>query len=141
MSLQSAREMDPAIEDPQEEGRRVVSEGLEKALLGGLEQQAAQGALDPIVIAKIHSEMLKTHEPLSTVYAKVHEQMQKEQAAQAAQAPPPEGEPPPPAGMPGAAVPPGMAGGQPPIPPAPQGSLNLQQIVGAMHPSSAGAPA
>ena len=143
MSLQSAREMDPAIDDPQEEGRRVVTEGLEKALLGGLEQQAAQGALDPIVIAKIHSEMLKTHEPLSTVYAKVHEQMQKAQAdqAQAAAAPPADGGGPPPEGMPGAAVPPGAAGGQPSIPPAPQGSLNLQQIVGAMHPASAGAPA
>ena len=142
MSLQSAREMDPAIDDPTEEGRRVVNEGLEKALLGGLENQAAQGSLDPLVIAKIHAEMLQSHDPLSVVYAKIHAEMQKEQAAaQAAQqqATPDQG--PAPETQPGAAVPPGMASGQPPIPAAPQGSLNLQQIIGSMHPAAAGAGA
>ena len=140
MSLQSAREMDPAIEDPEEEGRRVISEGLEKALLGGLENQAAQGGLDPLVISKVHSMMLKTHQPLSVVYAKVHEEMQQEQAANQAAQPPAPGEPPSPAGQPGAAVPPGMASGQPGVPPPPQGSLNLQSLVGALHPANA-APA
>ena len=143
MSLQSAREMDPAIDDPEEEGRRVVNEGLEKALLGGLENQAAQGSLDPLVISKVHMEMLKTRQPLSVVYAKVHEQMQQEQAQnQAAQQQAIPDQPPGAEQQPGAAVPPGMASGQPPIPAAPQGSLNLQQIIGAMHPAAApaGAP-
>ena len=142
MSLQTAREMDPAIEDPAEEGRRVVSEGLEKALLGGLENQAAQGGLDPIVIAKIHQQMLTTRAPLSTVYANVHEQMQKQQAAAAAAQPQPDPtQGADPSQMPGAAVPPGAAAGQPGVPAPPQGSLNLQSLVGALHPANQGAPA
>ena len=53
MSLQTAREMDPRIADPAQEALRVTSEGLEKAILGGIEQQLAGGMLDPIVAAKI----------------------------------------------------------------------------------------
>src|SRR5208282_4858796 len=45
MSLQTARELDPKISDPIEEANRVLSEGMEKALLGGLEQQLAGGTL------------------------------------------------------------------------------------------------
>ena len=146
MSLQTAREMDPAIDDPAEEGIRVVKEGLEKALLGGMEQMASQGALDPIVIARVDADMRATNEPLSVVYARVHKQMQDEQAAQAPQGAP--GQPgtapgapggPPPESMPGAAVPPG--GGQPSIPAPPQGQANLAQMISQLHPASAGAPA
>ena len=150
MSLQTAREMDPAIDDPQEENLRVTSEGLEKALLGGMENQAAQGALDPIVIARVAADMRATNDPLAVVYARVHSDMQKEQAAQAPQGAPgapgvgpgaPAG--PPPESMPGAAVPPGGAAGQPSIPPPPQGQANLAQMISQLHPANAlpaGAP-
>ncbi len=141
MSLQTAREYDPIITDPVAEGERVVSEGLQKALLGGLENQLAQGTLDPIVVAKIHQEMMTSHEDLATVYSKIHEQMQKEQAAQQAQQPAPPGGPgmggPQPNQMPGAAVPPG--GPQAAIPPPAGGQMNLSQILQTLKPANAGA--
>ena len=82
MSLQTAREMDPKIDDPVKEGNRVISEGLEKALLGGIEQQLAGGMLDPVVAAKI--EIALRQDPtahFADIYVKVHEDMQKQQAA------------------------------------------------------------
>ena len=155
MSLQTAREKDPVIDDPIEENTRVELEGLRKAMLAGLEQQLSAGGLDPVVVAKI--AQAKAEDPgahLEDIYVKVHEAMQKEQAAQAAaqpQPPPGAGPPgqvpgaggpqgaggPPPGSMPGAAMPPG---GQATIPQAPQGQLNLQQILGSLKPAGAGAP-
>lgn len=143
MSLQTAREMDPKIEDPVKEGNRVISEGLEKALLGGIEQQLAGGMLDPVVAAKI--EMALRADPtghFADIYVKVHEDMQKQQAAQAQAAPPPAGAPPglpgqpPPSSMPGAAVPPGGAQPQPLNPPPGQGQQNLAQLVSSLGQSS-----
>ncbi len=150
MSLQTAREYDPIITDPIAEGERVVSEGLEKALLGGLENQAAQGGLDPIVIVKIHMHMLKEHCTLAEAYAKIHEQMQQEQAAQQQQPALGPGQPglppggpgqggPPPSAMPGAAVPPGGPAAS--IPPPAGGQMNLSQILATLKPGApAGAP-
>jgi hypothetical protein len=139
MSLQTARELDPKISDPVEEANRVLSEGMEKALLGGLEQQLAGGTLDPIVVAKIESA--KRADPtahFADIYIKVHEQMQKDQAAQQAAQPPPGLPPgaPPPEGMPGAAIPPGGAQPQPLNAPPGQGQLNLAQLVSSLGQSS-----
>ena len=117
MCLQTARELDPKINDPVLEGNRVISEGLDKALLGGIEQQLAGGMLDPIVAAKIKIALRQDPtDDFADIYVKVHEQMQKEQAAQAQRrtpgcrlAWPVARRSPPPSAMPGAAVPPGGA--------------------------------
>ena len=135
MSLQTAREMDPKISDPVREGNRVIGEGLDKALLGGIEQQLAGGMLDPIVAARIKMALMaEPTKDLSTIYAKVHQQMQQEQAAQASPpgAPAPGGGAPltpSPAAMPGAAVPPGGAQPQALNPPAGPGVANLADLV------------
>jgi hypothetical protein len=140
MSLQTARELDPKIADPIQEANRVISEGLEKALLGGIEQQLAGGTLDPIVAAKIETALRQSPTShFADVYVAVHEAMQKEQAAQAQPpaapgAPPPGG--PPPESMPGAAVPPGGAQPQPLNPPPGQGQTNLAQLVSSLGQSS-----
>ena len=144
MSLQTAREMDPKIDDPALEQSRVLAEGLEKALLGGIEQQLAGGMLDPIVAAKI--EIAARQDPtkrFAEIYVAVHEDMQKQQAAQqGAGAPPGAGLPPggaagpSPAAMPGAAVPPGGAQPQPLNPPPGQGQQNLAQLVSSLGQSS-----
>jgi hypothetical protein len=143
MSLQTAREMDPKISDPIREGNRVLSEGLDKALLGGIEQQLAGGMLDPVVAAKI--EIALRADPtkhFADIYVKVHEDMQSQQAAQSQQAgaagavP---GQPPPgpaPASMPGAAIPPGGAQPQPLNPPPGSGQQNLAQLVSSLGQSS-----
>lgn len=146
MSLQTARELDPKITDPVQEANRVISEGLEKALLGGMEQQLAAGGLDPAVVAKI--EIALRQDPtkhFADIYVKVHEDMQKQQAAMQAAQPPqpaalgagPPGAPgggPPPAQMPGAAVPPG--GAQPLNPGPAAGQQNLAALVSSLGQSS-----
>ena len=144
MSLQTARELDPKITDPIEEGNRVIGEGLDKALLGGIEQQLAGGMLDPIVAAKIKVALRQDPtKDLADIYVKIHEQMQKEQAAQQSAAAPPGapapgggGPTPAPAAMPGAAIPPGGAQPQPLNPPPGKGQQNLAQLVSSLGQSS-----
>jgi len=82
MSVQTAREMDPAIEDPIRERDQVEIEGLRKAALAGLEQQASQGQLDPQVIARIALKKAERHMTLEKALLEVHQEMQNEQAAQ-----------------------------------------------------------
>lgn len=81
MSKQTAREMDPAIEDPVRERDQVELEGIRQALLTGLEQQAASGQLDPASIARIAQIKAEQHVPLEVAVNRVHEEMQKKQAA------------------------------------------------------------
>lgn len=143
MSLQTAREMDPKIPDPVLEAGRVISEGLEKALLGGIEQQLAGGTLDPIVAAKIEQALRSDpNAHFADIYVKVHEAMQKEQAA-AQQALPPGGPggppgqtPPAPGAMPGATVPPGGAQPQPLNGPPGAGQVNLASLVSSLGQSA-----
>lgn len=146
MSLETAREKDPMIEDPALEGVRVISEGLERALLGGLEQQLAGGMTDPVVAARLEIALRQNPtKKFADIYVDVHKQMQAEQAAQAQQAqeaqaaqggPPaaPPGLPPgaPPHQMPGATVPPGGAQPLPSNAPPSQGQQNLAQLVAAL---------
>ena len=141
MSLQTARELDPKIPDPVLEAGRVISEGLEKALLGGIEQQLAAGALDPIVAAKIEQALRQDpNAHFADIYVKVHEDMQKQQAAMAQAQGPPAGvggapTAPPPSTMPGATQPPpGQA--QPLNPPPGAGQTNLAQLVSSLGQSS-----
>lgn len=143
ISLQTARELDPKVADPVQEAGRVVSEGLEKALLGGIEQGLAGGTLDPIVAAKIEVAMrAHPNAHFADVYVKVHADMQKEQAA-AQQASPPVGPggppgqtPPAPGSMPGATVPPGGAQPQPLNGPPGAGQTNLASLVSSLGQSS-----
>ena len=83
MSNETARTMDPAIEDPALEADRVEIEGLRKALLTGLEQQESQGQLDPSIIARIAKMKAQRHMTLEDAVDKIHKEMQEEQAAKA----------------------------------------------------------
>jgi hypothetical protein len=85
MSTQTAREMDPAIEDPIRERDQVEIESLRRAMLAGMEQQATQGSLDPSVIARIAKAKAERHVTLEDAVAKIHEEMQQEQAEKAQQ--------------------------------------------------------
>ena len=89
MSTQTAREMDPAIEDPIRERDQVEVESLRRALLAGLEQQAQTGALDPSIIARIAMEKAQRHVTLEVAVQKIHEEEQAKQAQQANAATPP----------------------------------------------------
>jgi hypothetical protein len=155
MSVQSAMEMDPLIRDPEQETARIHMEGIRKALLSGLEQQAVQGQLDPNTIARIAAELGDGRTTLEQAVTRVHEQMQKEQAdKQNEQGQQQGGAPAPSAGVPSM---PGMAGmgspqpaqpedqaglgaagmaqgeGVPSVAPPPQGLDNLKSLLGSLH--------
>lgn len=143
MSTQTAREMDPAIEDPIRERDQVEIESLRRAMLAGMEQQAQAGTLDPTIIARIAKAKAERHVTLEDAVQKIHEEMQKEQAAQAqqqqdmqqAQQQSPEMQggpmPAPPEMQPGM----GAVPGQPPaaIPAPMQGSQNLSDVLSALR--------
>ena len=141
MSNETARIMDPAIEDPTREADLVEIEGLRKALLTGLEQQASQGSLDPSIIARIAKMKAQRHVSLEDAVATIHEEMQKEQAAKA-QAMQQQQQPPMPGSEPQGPAPemqPGMGvGPENPIQgQAPQGKPDIQSLLEQLH---AGAP-
>ena len=83
MSKETAATMDPFIENPEVERDRVVAEGLEQALLQGLQNQAAQGALPPLVLAKVMDLVRTDKMELAEAFNKVTEDAQKEAEAAA----------------------------------------------------------
>ena len=127
MSTQTAREMDPAIEDPIRERDQVEVESLRRALLSGLETQASQGTLDPNIIARIASAKAQRHVTLEAAVQKVHEEMQQEQATQANAGPPEPGAMMPET-QPGIGVGPENPAGVPVEAPD-QGTQNLSQLL------------
>jgi hypothetical protein len=63
----------------------VEIEGLRKALLTGLEQQASQGQLDPSIIARIAMAKSQRHVTLEDAVTQIHKEEQEKQQAQAQQ--------------------------------------------------------
>lgn len=161
MSIESAMEMDPLIRDPETEMSRVAMDGLRKALLTGLEQQAVQGQLDPGTVARIGIKLSEPGMTIEKAVDAVHKEMQQEQADaktdQGGQVPgvpgavpgmpggqmgaPPEADP---SQQPGLASPQAAQGadaGVPSVSPPPQGLDNLKQLLGALHQQPQGQPA
>ena len=114
MSKQTAQEIDPFIQDPEMEKDRVISEGLEQALLQSIQSQAQQGAIPPSDVAAIADLVASDRASLAEAVTKVHAQAQKRQATEA-----PAGTP---ETMPGIAQP-GMGAEQPQQAPAGQPDL------------------
>jgi hypothetical protein len=83
MSKQTAAELDPYIDDAEVEHDRIVAEGLEQALLSGIQQQASTGALPPLVLAKVMDYVRSDRMELAQAMNKVTEEAMKEQQAQA----------------------------------------------------------
>ena len=108
MSKQTAQEIDPFISDPEMEKDRVVSEGLEQALLQSIQTQASQGAIPPADVAAIVALVSSDKMDLAAAVTKVHDDAQKRQATMA-----PAGAP---ETMPGLGAP-GMGAEQPPAQP------------------------
>src|SRR5487761_2288750 len=121
LSLRTMRELDPRIDDPEEEAKRVAVENVEQAFMTGIEQGAAQQSIDPIVLAKALQKMRVGTDAIDAFVA-VHEEMQaqqqanQEQMAQSQGATTPEQQPgatASPANPPSAAAAPGGAGATP----------------------------
>jgi hypothetical protein len=124
-------EMDPAVEDVQQEMARINISNARRAMMSSVEQQASQGAIDPTFIARFAQALQDGKTQPEDALTKVHQEMQKEQAAQQAQ------QPAPPSAQPGMTGAPGQQGGVP-MPPPGQGAL--AQILGNLRKPAAQSP-
>jgi hypothetical protein len=126
MSKQTAAYLDPFIENPEMEHDTIIAEGLEQALLSGIQQQASQGALPPLVLAKIMKLVREDKLELAEAMNKVTEDAMKEQEQQQAGMPPDSPE----AAMAGPAAA-AMTGS--PIPGASQGQADLAGLLSTLR--------
>lgn len=88
MSKQTARELDPMVEEPERERDLTTAEALEAALLASIQQQASGGAIGPADVARIMQLVLENKEELPGAVLRVQEEAQARQAT-----PAPEGSP------------------------------------------------
>lgn len=81
MSKETAASLDPFIDSPENEKDRIVGEGLEQALMAGLQQQAASGQIPPMTVAKIIKLVESDKMELAEAINKATEDAMKEQKA------------------------------------------------------------
>ena len=86
MSKETAASMDPFVDNAEVERDRVTAEGIEQALVQSIQNQAAQGAIPPLVLAKIMRLVREDKMELAEAFAKVTEdaaaEAQREQEAE-----------------------------------------------------------
>ena len=82
MSKQTAASLDPYVDNPEVEKDQIIAEGLEQALVAGLQQQAASGQVPPLVVAKVMKLVRDDKMELAEAFNKVTEDALKEQEAQ-----------------------------------------------------------
>lgn len=87
MSKRTAGELDPFIANVELEHDRVQAEGLEQALITGIQQQAASGQIPPMTVAKIMQYVISDKMELAEAMTQVVQDAQDAQAAQAAAGP------------------------------------------------------
>jgi hypothetical protein len=124
MSKKSAQIMDALITDPEGEHDQLIAEGLEQALLSGIQQKASTGEMPPLVVAKLMTTIKSDTKELAEAMVKVTEDAMAEQQAVG---PPQTAD----AAMAGGAVA-AMAGVQNPKDSMP-GAVNLSQMLGALR--------
>jgi hypothetical protein len=108
MSKKSASILDPYIDNPEVEHDQIIAEGLEQALVSGIQQQAASGQIPPLVLAKVMRLVSEDRMELAEALNKVTQDAMDEQAKNQ---PAPEEPATPDQAMAGSAVQ-AMAGGQ-----------------------------
>jgi hypothetical protein len=84
MSKKSAAYLDPFISDVELEHDRIIAEGMEQALVSGIQQQAESGQIPPMILAKVMNLVANDKMELAEAMAKVTEDAQKAAAEQAA---------------------------------------------------------
>ena len=86
MSKRTAATLDPYIDNPELEHDSIIAEGLEQALMAGIQQQAASGAIPPLVVAKVMKLVQDDRLELAEALNKVTEEAMKEKEAEQATA-------------------------------------------------------
>jgi hypothetical protein len=81
MSKHTAATLDPYIDNPEAERDAIIAEGLEQALMSGIQQQAASGAIPPLTLAKLMDLVKNDRMELAEALNKVTEDALKEQEA------------------------------------------------------------
>jgi hypothetical protein len=130
MSKETAATLDPYIDNPEVERDSIIAEGLEQALMSGLQQQAASGAIPPLVVAKVMQLVKNDRMELAEALNKVTEDALKEQKQEQAVTAPEEMTPDMAAA--GATVQ-AMAGPQSPIPGLGSGMASLGDMLGQLR--------
>lgn len=87
MSKMTAATLDPYIDNPEAEHDAIISEGLEQAVMSGIQQQAASGQIPPLTVAKIMSLVKNDKMELAEALNKVTEDAMKAQQEAQATAP------------------------------------------------------
>lgn len=82
MSKATAATLDPYIDNPEQEHDAIIAEGLEQALVAGIQQQATSGAIPPLTLAKVMQLVKDDKMELAEALNKVTEDALKEQQAQ-----------------------------------------------------------
>ena len=103
ISIRTAQDLDPYIDDSEREHRRLTAEQMEKALLSAIDTAIASGQIGPLEVARLVELVRSGEMPIFAAYQRVHQEIQDQ--ANATQGPPG-----PPGGGPGA-LPPGAPGG------------------------------
>lgn len=86
MSKKTAAVLDPYVDNPEMEHDQIIAEGLEQALVAGLQQQASQGAIPPLVVAKVMRLVRDDKMELAEAFDKVTQDAIKEKEAKDAAA-------------------------------------------------------
>jgi hypothetical protein len=82
MSKETASHLDPYIDNPEVEHDQIIVEGLEQALMSGVQQKAAAGEIPPLVISKIMKLVRDDKMELAEAFHKVTEEAIAEAEAQ-----------------------------------------------------------
>mgnify|MGYP003664248209 FL=1 len=136
MSKETAATLDPYIDNPEVEHDSIIAEGLEQALMAGLQQQASTGAVPPLTVAKVMKLVKDDRMELAEALNKVTEEAIKEQEAKQAEAgggmePGMEGNTPDAANAEATIA--AMAGGQPSVQPPNQSQQNLGSLLSTLR--------
>ena len=83
MSKETAADLDPFVNNPEGEKDQIVAEGLQQALMAGVQQQAASGQMPPATIAKliqmVGSDQMELAEAMTAVAAEALEAQREAQ--------------------------------------------------------------
>ncbi|HUR18903.1 MAG TPA: hypothetical protein VMZ51_08220 [Acidimicrobiales bacterium] len=80
MSTQTAMELDPYIEDPEEEKDRLTTESIDRALESSLLEQASTGAIPPSDLARIRQLVATDKMELADAVMQVQREAQERQS-------------------------------------------------------------
>ena len=134
MSKQTAASLDPYIDNPEMEHDAIIAEGLEQALMAGIQQQAQSGAIPPLVLAKIMTLVGQDKMELAQAMNKITEEALAEEKAKQSQQDPMAQDPmSPDAAMAGAAAQAMTGAPASPIPGAGQGMKDLSAMLGDLR--------